>query len=530
MLPTCPLRLPAIELTLSVRSFHVPATPFTFAWPPSLPSVPTSRATRVTSDANEPSWSTILLIVLAVRRNSPSSGRPSTSRAIVCERSPCATAPITRAVSDVGCTRSSISAFTQEIWSRQNPRTSLISARCLSLPSLPTFWRRRASSSAMRSLSSTTSLKVSASLPCMPVHSAGSRTELSPCRSEDIAASSCRASWALRTAPSVVVAGSAPLLLIVFVVMSVRPFLGSAQMALDGSNLVVDVAAQLLDGPLEPGLVQLSRFHQMQPARHGGQRRSQVVRQGAGDLARQPAAGGLPRSSKGGNRLAVGHDERRLAAVERPARLVPIHLHHAQPGAAQGLVRSLDAGGGAGHLPDGFGHLCKKLQSSIGRGFGTECRRRLTGKCFIQNPAVAGKSDNGHNDFHERPAAACIHCRRFAAGGGNADRADPRPRKSRRHRDRRHRGGHDRIDTPDETGRGGAGPATQVRHRDQRDPRGAREQGPRARAPHGHLEPRLAPDARRLPRARRGRLLRQGEGDRRARGAHLPAGAGTQLT
>ena len=39
-----------MELTLSVRSFQVPATPCTSAWPPSLPSVPTSRATRVTSD------------------------------------------------------------------------------------------------------------------------------------------------------------------------------------------------------------------------------------------------------------------------------------------------------------------------------------------------------------------------------------------------------------------------------------------------------------------------------------------------
>ena len=35
----------------SVKSFHVPATPGTCAWPPSLPSVPTSRATRVTSAA-----------------------------------------------------------------------------------------------------------------------------------------------------------------------------------------------------------------------------------------------------------------------------------------------------------------------------------------------------------------------------------------------------------------------------------------------------------------------------------------------
>ena len=31
-----------MKLTLSVRSFQVPATPLTSAWPPSLPSVPTS--------------------------------------------------------------------------------------------------------------------------------------------------------------------------------------------------------------------------------------------------------------------------------------------------------------------------------------------------------------------------------------------------------------------------------------------------------------------------------------------------------
>ena len=42
-----------MKLTLSVRSFQVPVTPFTSAWPPSLPSVPTSRATRVTSEAND---------------------------------------------------------------------------------------------------------------------------------------------------------------------------------------------------------------------------------------------------------------------------------------------------------------------------------------------------------------------------------------------------------------------------------------------------------------------------------------------
>ena len=51
MLRTWVVRFAASRLTLSVRSFQVPATPGTCAWPPSLPSVPTSRATRVTSPA-----------------------------------------------------------------------------------------------------------------------------------------------------------------------------------------------------------------------------------------------------------------------------------------------------------------------------------------------------------------------------------------------------------------------------------------------------------------------------------------------
>src|SRR3984957_6198474 len=46
MFRTWAVRLPAIELTLSVRSFQVPATPGTLAWPPRRPSVPTSRAAR----------------------------------------------------------------------------------------------------------------------------------------------------------------------------------------------------------------------------------------------------------------------------------------------------------------------------------------------------------------------------------------------------------------------------------------------------------------------------------------------------
>ena len=73
----------AIELTLSVRSFQVPATPGTTAWPPSLPSVPTSRATRLTSEAKALSWSTIVLMVFLSSRISP-----LTSTVILRDRSP----------------------------------------------------------------------------------------------------------------------------------------------------------------------------------------------------------------------------------------------------------------------------------------------------------------------------------------------------------------------------------------------------------------------------------------------------------
>ena len=51
ILRTWSVRFDAMKLTLSVRSFQVPATPGTCAWPPSAPSVPTSRATRETSEA-----------------------------------------------------------------------------------------------------------------------------------------------------------------------------------------------------------------------------------------------------------------------------------------------------------------------------------------------------------------------------------------------------------------------------------------------------------------------------------------------
>src|SRR5256885_2292992 len=82
-----------MKLTLSVRSFHVPATPRTSACPPRIPSVPTSRATRVTSDANDRSWSTMVLMVFLSSRISP-----LTSTVIFFDRSPVATAVVTSAM------------------------------------------------------------------------------------------------------------------------------------------------------------------------------------------------------------------------------------------------------------------------------------------------------------------------------------------------------------------------------------------------------------------------------------------------
>ena len=183
MFRTCEVRLPAIEFTLSVRSFHTPATPFTLAWPPSFPSVPTSLATRVTSAAKSPSWSTMRLMILAFLRNSPSSGRPSISSAIVLERSPCATAPITRAASLVGCTRSSISELMLSTFCAQKPRAFCSEARRLSLPSLPTICESLASSSAIATFCSTRSLNTSATRENAALPWCGSLAEASPLRS-----------------------------------------------------------------------------------------------------------------------------------------------------------------------------------------------------------------------------------------------------------------------------------------------------------------------------------------------------------
>ncbi len=143
MLRTCAVRLLAIEFTLSVRSFQVPATPCTSAWPPSRPSVPTSRATRVTSEANDESWSTMVLIVFLSSRISP-----LTSTVIFFDRSPLATAVVTSAMLRTCAVRLLAIELTLSVRSFQVPATPCTSAWPPSLPSVPTSRATRVTSAA----------------------------------------------------------------------------------------------------------------------------------------------------------------------------------------------------------------------------------------------------------------------------------------------------------------------------------------------------------------------------------------------
>ena len=62
-------------------------------------------------------------------------GRPSTSAAMVWDRSPCATAVTTRVISVVGQARSSTSSFTFSIRVAQRPVDVPSGTRCLRFPS-----------------------------------------------------------------------------------------------------------------------------------------------------------------------------------------------------------------------------------------------------------------------------------------------------------------------------------------------------------------------------------------------------------
>ncbi len=143
MLRTWSVRFEAIELTLSVRFFQTPATPSTSAWPPSLPSVPTSLATRVTSDANALSWSTIRLMVFFSSRISP-----FTSTVILRDRSPLAIAVATSAMLRTWPVRFEAMALTLSVRSFQVPATPGTCAWPPSLPSVPTSRATRDTSDA----------------------------------------------------------------------------------------------------------------------------------------------------------------------------------------------------------------------------------------------------------------------------------------------------------------------------------------------------------------------------------------------
>ena len=190
------VRLLAIVFTESVSARQVPATPRTSAWPPSRPSVPTSRATRVTSSANEESWSTMVFTVRPIRRNSPRSGRPSISSAMCWDRSPSATASITRAISAVGASRSSITVFTARAPGRPGPVVGLL-VEPGGHPALPADHPADPQQVAVAAARPwpTSSLNWSTTSPAWPGRR-GSRTSSRPCRTccSAVASSVSRAS------------------------------------------------------------------------------------------------------------------------------------------------------------------------------------------------------------------------------------------------------------------------------------------------------------------------------------------------
>ncbi len=163
---TWSVRFEAMKFTDSVRSRQVPETPSTSAWPPSLPSVPTSRATRVTWSANEESWSTIVLMVSLSSRISP-----LTSTVICCERSPFATAVVTSAMLRTWLVRLEAIRFTESVRSFQVPATLGTSAWPPSLPSVPTSRATLVTWSAKMARVSVISLSVSASSATSPLAS-----------------------------------------------------------------------------------------------------------------------------------------------------------------------------------------------------------------------------------------------------------------------------------------------------------------------------------------------------------------------
>ena len=192
MLRTWAVRFEAIEFTESVRSFQVPATAGTCAWPPSLPSVPTSRATRVTSAAKPLSWSTIVLIVFFNSRISPLA-----SAVIVRERSPRATAVVTSAMLRTWAVRFEAMALTESVRSFQVPATPGTAPCTPKRPSVPTSRATRVTSEAKLRSCSTMVLIVSFNCSNSPRTSTVIFRERSPLATAMVTSAILR-TWAVR--------------------------------------------------------------------------------------------------------------------------------------------------------------------------------------------------------------------------------------------------------------------------------------------------------------------------------------------
>ena len=117
-----------------------------------------------------------------MRRNSPLTGRPWISSIIFFERSPSATAVITRPTSVVGWARLSISVLIESTAMVHMPEEPESAVRSVSLPSSLMILLTRTISLAMPSLRQQTSLNTWAISPRMPFWLLGNRMEKSPRR------------------------------------------------------------------------------------------------------------------------------------------------------------------------------------------------------------------------------------------------------------------------------------------------------------------------------------------------------------
>ena len=150
---TCTVRFEAMLFTLSVRSFQIPPTLGTLAWPPSLPSVPTSCATRVTSLAKTFRLSMVLLMVSAISLKSPDTGIWKLS-----SRLPRLIFFSTLPTSSTGTAMLSTRPLMLFTMSRQKPAAPSDEARAFRLPSTPATFEMRDTSPPTPAIMSTIEL------------------------------------------------------------------------------------------------------------------------------------------------------------------------------------------------------------------------------------------------------------------------------------------------------------------------------------------------------------------------------------